>query len=64
MKQFKFKRYSNSKNNYKANILDIWCQNNKVVAYIQGTEIYKAELIIRGNRIENYYCSCPSCQGG
>lgn len=64
MKKFKLKKYNSNKNTYTANVLDIWYQNNKVVAYVQGTQIYKTELIIKGNRIENYYCSCPSCNGG
>lgn len=64
MKKFKLKRYSSSKNNCSTNILDIYYQKNKIVAYVKGSHIYKTELIIRSNRIENYYCSCPSCQGG
>ena len=64
MKKFKLKNYNSYKNNYISNILDIWYQNNKIVAYIKSTQIYKTELIIGNNRIENYYCSCRSCDGG
>lgn len=36
MKKFKFKRYSSVQGNIYADILDIWCQNDKVVAYVEG----------------------------
>lgn len=49
---------------YNANILDIWCQENKIVAYVEGTYIYKTEMIIKNDKICNYYCSCPSSEGG
>lgn len=41
MKKFKLKRYSSSKNNCSANILDIYYQRNKIVAYVKGSQIYK-----------------------
>lgn len=63
MKKFKLKNFSD-KSTYQVNILDIWYQNDKVVAYVQGSEIYKIEIIINNNRITNYYCSCPSSDGG
>lgn len=49
---------------YNANILDIWCQENKIVAYVQGTYIYRTEMIIKNDEICNYYCNCPSSEGG
>lgn len=64
MKKFKLKSHSTSKSNYQTNILDIWCQNDKIVAYIEGTNIYKTEMIIKNNRIDSYYCSCPSSEEG
>lgn len=39
-------------------ILDIWCQDNKVVAYINGSSIYKVKLTI-DNKLKDYSCSCP-----
>lgn len=64
MKKFTLRKYSNHQNNYQVSILDIWCQNNQITAYVKGTNIYQTKLIIRNNRIANYYCSCPSSQGG
>lgn len=64
MKKFKFRRYNSNQNNIQSNILDIWCQKDRIVAYVEGTKIYKTELIIKNNRIANYYCSCPSSDGG
>lgn len=49
---------------YNIDILDIWCQENKIVAYVEGTYIYKTEMIIKNDKICNYYCSCPSSEGG
>lgn len=63
MKKFNLKNINNY-NYYRANILDIWYQGNKIVAYVEGTYIYKIEMIIRNNEIFNYYCNCPSSEGG
>ena len=49
---------------YNANILDIWCQENRIVAYVQGTYIYRTEMIIKNDEICNYYCNCLSSEGG
>ena len=64
MKKFNLREYSNHQKNYQVHILDIWCQNNQITAYVKGTNIYQTKLNIRNNRIANYYCSCPSSQGG
>lgn len=63
MKKFNLKNndYSSC---YNANILDIWYQDNKIVAYVEGTYIYKIEMIIKNDEICNYYCNCPSSEGG
>ncbi len=63
MKKFELKRWEYD-DNYNADVLDIWYQNDKVCAYVQGSEIYKVELIIRNGRVDNYFCSCPACDGG
>ena len=63
MKKFNLKNTGNY-NYYNANILDIWYQDNKIVAYVEGTYIYKTEMIIKNNEIYNYYCNCPSSEGG
>jgi len=63
MKKFKFKE-NTERRGYAANILDIWCQGDKIVTYVQGTYIYKIEMIIKDGKIKNYYCSCPSSDGG
>lgn len=44
-------------------MLDIWCQDNNITSYIEGSEIYKVELKIENNEI-NSYCSCPYSEGG
>ena len=31
---------------------------------MEGRHIYKTEMIIKNNNIENHYCSCPSSEGG
>lgn len=50
---------------YKENrIIDIWCQDNSITAYVDGTEIYKIELEISNKEILNHYCTCPYCEGG
>ena len=47
-------------NYYRENrILDIWCQDNSITAYVDGSEIYRVELKINDNEILNSYCSCP-----
>lgn len=61
MKKFNLK---NENYHYNANILDIWCQGNKIVAYVEGSYIYKTEMIIKNDRICNYYCCCPYSEGG
>ena len=48
MKKFNLKNTGNY-NYYNANILDIWYQDNKIVAYVEGTYIYKTEMIIKNN---------------
>ena len=64
MKKYNIKSNQSCRVNYAPEILDIWCQGNKIVAYVEGTHIYKTEMIIKNNNIENYYCSCPSSEGG
>lgn len=63
MKKFNLKNIHNY-GSYSANILDIWYQGNKIVAYVEGTYIYKIEMIIKNDEVCNYYCSCPSSEGG
>lgn len=64
MKKFNLKNNKNNRGSRDFAILDIWCQKDKVVAYVEGTYIYKTEMIIKDNQIKNYYCSCPSSDGG
>lgn len=64
MKKINVKDYDSYHSNYTADILDIWCQDNRIVAYVEGTYIYKTELIIKNDKITNFYCSCPSSEGG
>ena len=59
MKKFNLKNTDNY-NYYNVNILDIWYQDNKIVAYVEGTYIYRTEMIIKNDEIYNYYCNCPS----
>ena len=50
---------------YKENrILDIWCQDNLITAYIDGSEIYRIELNADDKEILNSYCSCPYSEDG
>lgn len=50
---------------YKENrILNIWCQDNLITAYINGSEIYRVELKVDDNEILNSYCSCPYSEDG
>ena len=62
MKKFNLK--NENYHYYNANILDIWCQENRIVAYVQGTYIYRTEMIIKNDEICNYYCNCLSSEGG
>lgn len=56
---------SRGKSYYKENrILDIWCQDNTVTAYIDGSEIYRIELRINDKGLNNFYCSCPYSEDG
>ena len=45
-------------------ILDIWCQDNLITAYIDGSEIYRVELKVDDKKILNSYCSCPYSEDG
>lgn len=64
MKKYNIRDNQSCRVNYAPEILDIWCQGNRIVAYVEGTYIYKTEMIIKNNNIENYYCSCPNSEGG
>lgn len=75
MKKFlingEFEDYFDSKILYRAKryyvenrIWDVWCQDNLVTAYIDGSEIYKVELMIDEGRISHSYCSCPYSEDG
>ena len=56
---------SRGKNYYKDNrILDIWCQQDLVTAYIDGSEIYKVEIVVNNKELNNFYCSCPYSEDG
>ena len=56
---------SRGKNYYKENrILDIWCQEDLVTAYIDGSEIYRIELRANDKELNNFYCSCPYSEDG
>lgn len=41
MKKYNIKSNQSCRVNYAPEILDIWCQGNKIVAYVEGTYIYK-----------------------
>lgn len=45
-------------------ILDIWCQDNSITAYVNGSEIYKVELEVDDEEILNSFCSCPYSEDG
>lgn len=71
LKDYNFEDYfdlsilSRGKSYYKENrILDIWCQENTVTAYIDGSEIYRIELRINDKGLNNFYCSCPYSEDG
>ena len=56
---------SRGKSYYKENrILDIWCQQDLVTAYIDGSEIYKVEIRANNKELNNFYCSCPYSEDG
>ena len=56
---------SRGKSYYRENrILDIWCQDNLITAYIDGSEIYRVELKADDKKILNSYCSCPYSEDG
>ena len=56
---------SRGKSYYKENrILDIWCQQDLVTAYIDGSEIYKIEIRANDKELNNFYCSCPYSEDG
>ncbi len=56
---------SRGKNYYKENrILDIWCQEDLIIAYIDGSEIYRIELRANDKELNNFYCSCPYSEDG
>ena len=62
---FDFTILSRGKNYYEENrILDIWCQDDRIIAYIDGTEIYRVELRANNNELNNFYCSCPYSEDG
>ncbi len=48
----------------KNRILDIWCQDNLITAYIDGSEIYRVELKADDKGILNSCCSCPYSEDG
>ena len=53
------------KNYYKENrILDIWCQQDLITAYIDGSEIYKIEIRADDKELNGFYCSCPYSENG
>lgn len=71
LKNYDFEDYfeshilSRGESYYRENrILDIWCQNNLITAYIDGSEIYKVELKVDDKEILNSYCSCPYSEDG
>ena len=56
---------SRGKNYYRENrILDIWCQDDLITAYIDGSEIYRIELKANDEGLNNFYCSCPYSEDG
>ncbi len=44
--------------------MNIWCQDDEITAYIDGTEIYRIELRVNNNELNNFYCSCPYSEDG
>lgn len=71
LKNYNFEDYfeshilSRGRSYYMGNrILDIWCQDNLIIAYIDGSEIYRVELKIDNKEILNSYCSCPYSEDG
>ena len=62
---FDFTILSRGKSYYRENrILDIWCQDDGITAYIDGSEIYRVELRANDNELNNFYCSCPYSEDG
>ena len=56
---------SRGKDYYKENrILDIWHQEDTVTAYVNGSNIYRIELRVNDNELNNFYCSCPYREDG
>lgn len=49
---------------YENRILDIWCQQNFLTAYVDGSEIYRVELEENDNKLANFHCSCPYSEDG
>lgn len=45
-------------------IIDIWYRDNTVIAYIDGTEIYRVELEINAEDGSWFYCSCSYSEEG
>ena len=45
-------------------ILDIWCHDNFVTAYIEGSEIYKVELRATIDELTYFSCTCPYSEDG
>lgn len=71
LKNYNFEDYfdslilSRGKSYYKEDrILDIWCQQDLVTAYIDGSEIYKVKLRVNDKEVSNFYCSCPYSEDG
>ena len=53
---FDFTILSRGKSYYRENrILDIWCQDDGITAYIDGSEIYRVELRANDNELNNFY---------
>lgn len=71
LKNYDFEDYfdsnilSRGKNYYiEDRILDIWCRDDLVTAYIDGSEIYRIELRVDGKNLNSFYCSCPYSEDG
>lgn len=71
LKNYDFEDYFDShilyrgKNYYEEDrILDIWYQENTITAYIDGSEVYRVVLKENNDELDNYYCTCPYCEGG
>lgn len=71
LRNFDFEDYfdslilSRGKNYYKENrILDIWCQDDLVTFYIDGSKIYRIELRANDKELNSFYCSCLYSENG